>query len=256
MKVIKTLLAIGVMTASFAPHAEVGLNFHRDLSPIIVNGEGMGYALFSNSEHTLDNGTNQIVFRMSRLIENGGERDKFNSDAFVLSFDAEDIDLRLEPVMRVLRGSDGIEFNRNPKVALVDEAGNHIKFTIDTLPAGKALIRDYEKDLVNYNKVNGIATEQAELAVVQAVAATEAAPVVKVVTVNTGEVGPVSMIQYWMEKATPVENDKFMTWAFENRALDSVKPIEGSQALNMLGYWYSEAKVDERKKILAWLISQ
>ncbi|EGU44849.1 hypothetical protein VII00023_11644 [Vibrio ichthyoenteri ATCC 700023] len=259
MKVMKTLLAIGVMTTSFAPHAEVGLNFHRDLSPIIVDGEEMGYSLFSSSAQTLDNGTNQIVFRMAKLIENnGGEREKFNSHAFVLSFNAEDIDLRLEPDMRVLRESEGIEFNKNPKVKLVDEGGNNVDFTIDRLPAGDGLMRDYSKDLAHYNKTHGINTGNiAESSVAQVDAAVVAtSPAVKVVTVKTGELEPASMIEYWMDKATPAENEQFVSWAFENRSMDKVSPIEGSQALNMLSYWYAEAKVEDRKQILAWLISQ
>ncbi|WP_418113959.1 DUF2057 family protein [Vibrio scophthalmi] len=259
MKVMKTLLAIGVMTASFAPHAEVGLNFHRDLSPIIVNGEEMGYSLFSSSTQTLENGNNQIVFRMAKLIEsNGGEREKFNSHAFVLSFDAEDIDLRLEPDMRVLRENQGMEFNNNPKVKLVDESGSYVDFTIDRLPAGDGLMRNYAKDLAHYNKTHGINTGNiAEGSVAQVDAAVVATvPSVKVVTVKTGELEPASMIEYWMDKATPAENEQFVSWAFENRSMDQLSPIEGSQALNMLSYWYAEAKVEDRKQILAWLISQ
>lgn len=253
MKVMKTLLAIGVMTASCASYAEVGLNFHQDLSPIIINGEEMGYSLFSNSTHSLENGSSQVVFRMEKLIEkNGGDRAKFNSHAFVLSFDAEDTDIRLEPGMRVLRESNSIEFNHSPKVLLVDESGNHLDFTIDKLPAGAGLVRDYSKDLANYNQTRGISTGSTNALE----AMVPVAPAVKVVTVNTGEVGSVAMIQYWMKQATPTENEQFMSWAFENRATEKIQPIEGSQVLNMLSYWYGEAKVEERKQILAWLVSQ
>ena len=257
MKGIKTLLVVTTMMTSFAPYADVGLNFHRDISPIIVQGEEIGYSLFAKSVYQLENGNNQIVFRMAKLIEsNGGDREKFNSHAFVLNFDADDIDVRLESEVNVLRENQAIEFNRNPNVVLVDEGGNHIDFTIDRLPAGDALMRDYLKDLAHYNKTQGItAGNQNELEVAQFVTTAET-PAVKVVTVNTGEVGPVSMIQYWMEKVTPAESDQFMSWAFENRSTNSLKPIEGTQALNMLGYWYSEAKVEERKQILAWLLSQ
>ena len=253
MKGIKTLLAATVMMTSFAPHADVGLNFHRDISPIIVQGEETSYSLFPTSAYQLENGNNQIVFRMAKLIEsNGGDRTKFNSHAFVLNFDAEDIDVRLESAVNVLRENQAIEFNRNPNVLLVDEAGNRIDFTIDQLIAGDALMRDYTKDLAHYNKARNITVGNPnELEVAQVL------PEVKVATVTTtNEVGPVSMIPYWMEKATAVESDQFMSWAFENRSTDSLKPIEGTQVLNMLGYWYSEAKVEERKQILAWLVSQ
>ncbi|WP_162063315.1 DUF2057 family protein [Vibrio taketomensis] len=264
MKLIKSLLAIGVMTTSFTPYAEVGLNFHRDLTPIIVEGEEMGLLTSAKGGFQLDNGTNQFVFRMAKLIEsNGGEREKFNSHAFVVSFDAQDTKVVLEPTMRVIRENESIEFNRNPRVALVDQSGKSVDFTIDMLPAaGDTLFgRDYTADLAKYNKQHGIIGHNEELAAEQ-VAVVQAAPItvsdapVKVVTINAGEIGPVAMVQYWMEKATPAEAEQFTDWAFDNRATKSMKALEGSKPVEMLSYWYSEAELEQRKQILAWLISR
>lgn len=255
MKVIKTLLAIGVMTTSFAPYAEVGLNFHKELSPVVIEGEEIGFNVFAKSNYILENGTNQVVFRMAKLIEGSGEREKFNSHAFILTFTAEDTELELKPLKRVLRSNDAEEFNRNPSVALIDDSGKRLDFTLDMLPPENTITRDYEAELANYNVANGITVASPVLATSD-VAVTVAEPQVKFITVDSGEVGPVSMIQYWLEKASSAETEQFTAWAFENRAIKSPSALAGSKAVEMLSYWYGEAELEQRKQILAWIISQ
>ncbi|WP_260259128.1 YccT family protein [Vibrio intestinalis] len=253
MKVMKTLLAIGVMTASFAPHAEVGLNFHHELAPIIIDGEEQGFANFtSDSDFTLDNGTNQIVFRMEKLIDGQGDREKFNSHAFVLSFTAKDTQVSLKPTMRVLRTTQAQAFNQDPKVALVDKNGKHLDFTLDVLPPSNAIMRDYTAELASFNKEHGITVQSKNTAQIVA----QTASIAPSLAVEPNEIGPESMIQYWLKKASTEESETFVNWAFANRTVENPQGLEGSKALSMLSHWYSEADVNQRKQILAWLVSQ
>lgn len=256
MKIKQIVLAIGAMVTSFAPYAEVGLNFGKELSPIIVQGEEMGF-FSSTDDFILENGENQIVFRMEKLIQNnGGERAKFNSHAFVMSFTANNTELLLEPDMRVLRESESIEFNRNPKIKLMDSNGARVDFKIDVLPAGDTLTRDYSKELANYNRAHGL--QFAALTESVATETTTQVPRLAVETKNLSNSGvnASAMIDYWMKKATAQESETFTDWAFDHRSDEKVKPLDGSQALNMLSYWYGEASMTERKQILAWLVSQ
>ena len=254
MKINKIILAISAMTTSFAPYADVGLHFGHELSPIVVQGEEMGF--FSSPDNfMLENGNNQIVFRMEKLIQsNGGEKAKFNSHAFVMSFNAANVELLLESDMRVLRESESVEFNRNPRVKLLDKNGRRVDFTIDVLPAGNSLTRNYIKELAHYNKVKGL--EFIPAAATSAVQSTVTTPIAKSASSDDEQVSPSSMIEYWVDKASAQETEQFVDWAFDNRSVTQLEPLAASQTLNMLSYWYGEANIAERKQILAWLINQ
>ncbi|MDA0146913.1 YccT family protein [Vibrio sp. LaRot3] len=247
MKVIKALLAIGVLTASFNSQAKVGLNFDDEISPQLINMEETGYWLFDMPVFEVENGTNQIVFRLSKLINTAsGSNDKFNSDAFVITFDAEDTTLLLKPAVKVTRQVHADQFNENPQVRLVDANGNNIDFKIDTLPPILGIGRDYKKELVRYNKNNGLITEVAQ-------SEKNNAPFE---TAKSVESNAAQMIVYWSEKATPAEFKQFTRLAFENRESNKKISVEGSQALEMMAYWYGEASISDRKSILAWLVSK
>lgn len=243
MKVMRTLIAICITTASFAPQAEVGLNFNSNIVPIVVDNEESGFWAFSKPTFEVPNGTNQIVLRVSKLVDNNsGEKEKFNSDPFVVMFDAEDTDITIAMDAKVTRLIHVEKFNEDPKIKLTDSNGNIVDFKIDKLPAILGLGRDYLKELEKYNEDNNIqiATATKQLAPAAQLSAGDAS----------------QMISYWSKKATPIELEQFTNWVFENRQSTQLPELEGSKALEMMGYWYGEASAVERKSILAWLVSQ
>ncbi|WP_114767707.1 DUF2057 domain-containing protein [Vibrio rhodolitus] len=251
MKVMKTLTAICIATASFAPQAEVGLSFNDNLTPLVVDNEASGLWAFAKPKFKLPDGTNQVVFRVSKLVDNNfGEKEKFNSEAFVVTFDAADVQLTLAPDTQITRLLHVEQFNKNPKMKLTDENGNNIDFTIEELPYILGLGRDYEKELREYNVAKGIvpASAPSEVAIPSNV------QVVQVGQLSGGDAS--QMVSYWSKKATPQEREQFTNWVFENRQSQQLSELEGSKALEMMSYWYIEATAVERKSILAWLVSQ
>lgn len=241
MKVMKTLFAIGVLTASFAPQADVGLRFHNEVSPIIVDGEEVGFRVFGTPEYQLEDGTNQIVFRVSKLVEGTtGEREKYNSKPYVMTFNAKDLNLYLAPSGKITRKSHAKAFDEKPTFSLTDESGKQLDYSVEVLPASQGITRDYTKELAKFNKDNGI----------------EVKNFVDSDAANINSTNSAKMIQYWLDKATAEESETFVNWAFANRTVANPQSLEGSKALSMLSHWYSEAGVDQRKQILAWLVSQ
>lgn len=249
MKVTRTLIAICIATASFAPQAEVGLNFNENITPLVVDNEASGLWAFAKPEFKLPDGTNQVVFRVSKLVDNNfGEKEKFNSEAFVVTFDAADAKLTLSPDMQITRRLHVEQFNKTPKMKLTDENGNNVAFTLEELPYILGLGRDYEKELREYNIAKGIVPASSEVSLPNNV------QVVKLGQLSGGDAS--QMVSYWSKKATPQEREQFTNWVFENRQSQQAPELEGSKALEMMSYWYNEASEIEKKSILAWLVSQ
>ncbi|HAS62043.1 MAG TPA: DUF2057 domain-containing protein [Vibrio sp.] len=244
MKVMRTLIAICITTASFAPQAEVGLNFNSNVVPLVVDNEESGLWAFSKPKFEVPNGTNQVVFRVSKLVDNNsGEKEKFNSDPFVVTFNAADTQVTLAMDAKITRLIHVEKFNENPKMKLTDSNGNVLDFKIDKLPSILGLGRDYAKELKKYNQENNIVTTSSSTS--------QASTVGQLAGSDASQ-----MVSYWSKKATTQELEQFTNWVFENRQSVSVPALEGSKALEMMAYWYGEASPAERKSILAWLVSR
>ncbi|MEX0333509.1 DUF2057 family protein [Vibrio tubiashii] len=253
MKVMKTLLLVGAVITSFAPKAEVELEFHRDISPILVDGDEIGYSLFSQKNYTIPNGVNQVVLRVSKLVERQGEREKYNSDAFVFTFKESDKQLFIEPGTKIVRTEQADKFNESPQFIVKDANGRKVDFDYAVLPASDGLTRDYERELAKFNDKN-----YPDLNVVTATAITTAQNTTspKLAVSNSKASQQENMFGYWLEQATPDEINRFTELAFAARSKTEVSvPNDSSQPIQMLGYWYNKASDGERKKLLAHLVS-
>ncbi len=253
MKVMKKLFLVGAVITSFAPQAEVKLEFHRDISPIVVGGEELGFSLFSGNDYTVSNGINQVVIKISKLVEKQGEKEKFNSKSYVLTFDAADTSLNFAPGMNITRSEQVEKFNSYPSFVVKDAAGRSIKTDTALLPASSGLTRDYEKELAKFNAKHYPQLTTATVAV----AATQSQPAQQktqqVVKSNSQQQ---NMFGYWLEQASAQEVEQFTELAFDARGkAEVVVPKEASQPLQMLGYWFNKSSQQERKQILSHLVS-
>ncbi|MFM2590676.1 DUF2057 family protein [Vibrio sp. TBV020] len=253
MKVIKRMCVIGAVVASFAPRAEVSLDFHSDISPLLVGGEEVGYSFFARSAYTIPDGKSQVVLRVSKLVEKMGEKEKFNSKAFVMTFDESNQELFIEPNAKIMRVEQAEAFNETPQFSVKNAQGKQIKFDLDELPNLGGITRDHEKELAKYNKKNypELISASAVSVVADSVTSSEA---------TKNEQKSVSsepnMFEYWMEQANASEIEQFADIAFKERKLPQISvPSDASQPVQMLGYWFNKASVEERKQILTDLIS-
>lgn len=252
MKVIKSLVVVGAMIASFAPRAEVSVDFHSDISPLLVDGDSVGYSFFAKSSYTLPDGDNQIVLRVSKLVEKLGEKEKFNSKAFVLTFNQTDQELFIEPDAKIVRVEQAQAFDQKPKFSVKNTQGKEIEFELAELPNLGGITRDYEKELAKFNKKH-----HPNLVVASAGAVASKADTSKESNLTlASETSEPNMFEYWLEQASAADIDQFAQIAFDGRKQPSITIPDGeSQALQMLGYWYNKTSVEQRKQILSHLIS-
>ncbi|UPQ88627.1 YccT family protein [Vibrio sinaloensis] len=248
MKMIKTVGIVGAVITSFAPMAKVDLTFHRDISPLIIQGEEVGFSLFNKSAYQLEDGQSQIVLRVSKLVDKQGEKEKFNSEVLVVSFDASNEQVLIEPGMTITRKEHATAFDANPSLKITSSTGQKLDYQQAILPASMGVTRDYEKELAKFNKANGIVVPG-----MVAATAVESQSAIQSAQPSSAQ----SMVQYWYEKAQPVDKEQFVEWAFANRKQQQLEALDSdSKPLEMMSYWYTEADAGERKAIFAWLVSQ
>ncbi len=260
MKIIKALVVIGSVIASFAPRAEVNLNFHSDISPLLVGGEEVGYSFFAKPSYAIPDGTNQIVLRVSKLVERLGEKEKFNSKTFVLTFDGENEDIFIKPDVKITRIEHAEEFDRSPQFSLKNPAGKVIKYEIAELPNLGGIKRDYAKELTKFN-VKYYPELAAASLTSQASISTKSVKQ-QIIENNVLQVDNVAgsepnMFQYWLTQASEEDLVLFSDIVIASRKETSVIIPEGeSQPIQMLGYWFNKASVEQRQQILAYLITR
>lgn len=255
MKVIKRLSVIGFMVASFAPRAEVNIEFDRDISPLLVGGEEVGYSFFSKSGYTVPDGTNQVVLKVSKLVEKLGEKEKFNSKAFVLTFTEENEQLLIAPDAKIMRLDQAEDFDTNPRFSVTNKQGQNVKYDLDELPNLGGITRDFEKELAKFNSKHYPELIAASSTVAVTANASNAT---KDSSTATDPMQPSqnNMMEYWMQQASDEDIEQFTEIAFEGRNKSEVEiPQDASQPVQMLGYWFNKANSAERKKVLAHLIS-
>ncbi len=126
MGLMNKALITAAMIASFSSLAAVEVDFHRDVSPLVVDGEEIGFNMFSRDPYQLEDGQNQVVVRLSKLVDKQGEKEKFNSKVVVITFDTQDQSIVIEPATKVTRIDHAEKFNENPKFKLVAKSGDVI----------------------------------------------------------------------------------------------------------------------------------
>ena len=157
-----TLLAISLFFA-FGANAAVDVTFAPDVETVIVNGNKTLNLLEGTEDLNLDNGLNQIVVRVSKLIQGQGELEKYRSEPMVITFTANDQNINIKPGARIISSVDVSNFNAKPSMELVAENGSIIDAKIDVLPknqigdSGSMFGRNYLKDLAYYNQAQGYA---------------------------------------------------------------------------------------------------
>ena len=249
MKFIASVLAGSVLLVSSAVFAGVTVELHRDLAPVVIDGEEVGFRIGTQSLIELENGKNQLVVRVSKLIPKQNEFEKYYSYPVVLTFEARDTALYVTPAEIVRSKEQAKRFRKNPVMDVTDSSGKPFAVHQGVLMPGTGLVRDYEDELADYNQEHGF----------MVAAGGEPEQILKAAPVTTEKTETsqaMDMVQYWYGKASAKEKQQFAEWAFQNRKTISTELTSGNKPLEMLGYWYKEASDKERAAILGWLIKQ
>ena len=119
MKSIGKWLAVSAGVFSCTAMSAVNIDLHRDIEPIVVNGEKLGFFINKESVLNLDDGLNQMVVSVAKLVQNQyGEREKFNSKPFIITFEASDADLELLLPTTFTKIEAAKKFDRSPTYIL------------------------------------------------------------------------------------------------------------------------------------------
>ena len=152
--ILSSLLAAGFTLPAMA---DVKVELSPDLTLLAINGsEDFGEKWYSNTrEINLNDGDNQILVRVEKLIPQAGDWAKFNSKPMVVSFNANDEKVKLSPAFKI----DGIQaqnaFEKTPKLDLITDSNQAINFNFAVLPGSYSILTGYEKALAAYNSKQG-----------------------------------------------------------------------------------------------------
>ena len=206
--ILSSLLAAGF---SLPAIADVKVELSPELTLLAVNGsEDFGEKWYSNTrEVNLDDGDNQILVRVEKLIPQAGDWAKFNSKPMVVSFNANNETVKLSPAFKI----DGIQaqnaFEKDPKLDLSTQSGDNVNFNFAVLPGSYSVLTGYEKALTAYNSKQ----ENTEFLPTQ----TQSAPVANTTIQNviqslSGNV-EFSAVQSDFLSLSDIERKKFLQWA-------------------------------------------
>ncbi|GLS89637.1 hypothetical protein GCM10007916_07040 [Psychromonas marina] len=235
-KLVISLFAV----CAFSAQATINVSMHQDLEVLVLNNKNVGFTIFGNNKFTLENGKNQIVVRVSKLVIKQGEKEKFKSEPIVINFDINDANLMISPSRTFMRVEEIQGFDKNP-VVIVTQEGQPLDVEQQLLERGVGISRDYAAELKAQNGADNIS---------QLAANTAAVSVAKVTTAS-----PIKMSQDLFIKASESEKEQFTDWAFENRkSIKSELNGEG-KILPMLEYWYEKANLDQRAELLTWILA-
>ncbi|WP_318518840.1 YccT family protein [Photobacterium leiognathi] len=152
--ILSSLLAAGFTLPAIA---DVKVELSPDLTLLAVNGsEDFGEKWYSNTrEVNLNDGDNQVLVRIEKLIPQAGDWAKFNSKPMVVSFNANNETVKLSPAFKI----DGIQaqnaFEKAPKLDLRTKSNQAVSFNFAVLPGSYSILTGYEKALAAFNSKQG-----------------------------------------------------------------------------------------------------
>ncbi|WP_325891943.1 YccT family protein [Grimontia sp. NTOU-MAR1] len=213
------ILAFVVALLPLNSLASVNVELDRNVAQLVVNGEQTGIFLNKQSKLELENGVNQLVIRVEKLVQSSnGEREKFNSKPVVLTFNAANSSLELTVDEKIDTTNQAREFDRAPKFIVREKnTGRVISNEQALLPSGGGITRDYEREVERYNKKNNIILE--ESAVFLDEMSEEGMKLNQTKTINSNyssNDNRMIIMQADFLRMSAEEQKKFLKWAVEN----------------------------------------
>jgi uncharacterized protein YccT (UPF0319 family) len=215
MTLKKTLLA-GLMLAPTLAYSAVNLNVPVDVQMLTVNGQDVGFSSlgFDHKESvTLNDGVNQVVFRISKVVADGGNKGtKYTSVPMVATFDSSDSNLFIK-VPKLITLSQGSQFNDKPSFSITD--GNQVVSGLEKgkINAGLKFYADIVAEVERFNRSD----EPASLKNFQV--AKPAAATTTTVTATTTSYSASPDIEKFKQdfaKFSKEEKQAFLSWAINN----------------------------------------
>lgn len=156
MTLAKTLLA-GLMLAPAMAYSSVTLNVPIDVQLLTVNEKDVGFSNFGfdhKDSITLEDGINQVVFRISKVVSDGGNKGtKYTSVPLVATFESSDETLFIH-VPKITSLSQGSGYNDKPTFSIRNEDGEISSLKKGKVNAGLKFYADIVAEVERFNKTD------------------------------------------------------------------------------------------------------
>lgn len=155
MKLLSAFTIVGLFISGSAL-AEVNVKVSDEISVIAANGEELGLRLFDKKSYQFDDGVNQLLVRVSKLVRKpNGEFEKFDSDPVIVTFSTSNDSVFLKASEDVETVAQGRAFNKSPQYSMSSNSDS-LQHQVDILPRAGGITRDYEKEIIRYNNKRNI----------------------------------------------------------------------------------------------------
>ncbi|MCG7498465.1 DUF2057 domain-containing protein [Vibrio sp. Of7-15] len=147
------------MLSVFTLRAEVLINFDRGVEVLAVGQhEYTPSILSSTADFKLNNGVNQLLIRVTALVNRNGAKEKYVSQPFVMKFTASDTELLVSAPFAI-RDDRGVrKFEKQPHV-LLTQSGESYSFKSEMITSKEfSLFKNYNELLGKYNQSGGVAS--------------------------------------------------------------------------------------------------
>lgn len=214
MTLKKTLLA-GLMLAPTLAYSSVTLNVPKDVQMLTVNGQDVGFSSlgFDHKETvTLDDGVNQVVFRVSKVVSDGGNKGtKYTSVPMVATFDSSDSNLFIK-IPKLTSLSRGYQFNDKPSFSITD--GEQVVPGLEKgkINAGLKFYADIVAEVERFNRSD----EPASLKHFQVAKPAATTVTVSATTATYSESPDIEKFKHDFAKFSKEEKQAFLSWAINN----------------------------------------
>lgn len=168
------------------------LAVNTEINPILEKGENL----------KINNGINQLLVRVTAIVDGNGGKSKFVSSPIVLKFDAKDQVLELKTPFPIRDENAVRKFEKAPTLS-VTSGGEDFDVIKDVIIDNEfSFFKDYDKLLEKYNLTNSIASINGKPVIIESA-----------VTSKAG-VSPTIQSQFLLMSAE--EQQAFMQWAMRN----------------------------------------
>ncbi|MCK6262630.1 DUF2057 domain-containing protein [Vibrio sp. ZSDE26] len=218
---MKKLAILSLALCSAFSYAKTTIQTDSRVEILAVNQEINQIANTGKGDLQIENGQNQLLVRVTAMIDTNGGKEKFNSSPLVVTFDVSDETLLLETPFAI-RDQRGVNrYNKNPNIKVTSN-GKDVETSVDIITNETfALIKDYNAMLATYNQSNGVAAiSTAAAATVASTTASTPKPValpeVEAPQKQTKPVAKPSSLQADFLAMTPEQRQEFVSWAVKN----------------------------------------
>ncbi|KGY13453.1 hypothetical protein NM22_04510 [Vibrio tubiashii] len=156
MNKLLIVMALGLFV-TFA-HAQVTIQTDSRVEILAVNQEINNIPKKAKGDLKIENGVNQLLIRVTGMVDGNGGKKKFNSFPLVVRFEASDQTLKFETPFPIRDERAVNRYKKSPSIK-VTSAGQDVSFDTEQIfDQTFAFIKDYDAMLIEYNLSGGAAS--------------------------------------------------------------------------------------------------